>query len=84
MLPFLSKDRSTFLISFPLGLNASDATAATMWLCRYPLHRQTVICILLQRLAEGWGQCLADKSHQGVTLRKDFYVLPEATFPRVC
>lgn len=41
-----------------------------MWLLRYRLLLQPIICILWRLQTEGWGQCLGDKSHQGITWRE--------------
>lgn len=57
---------------------------ATMWLLRYPRFLQPLICMLRRRQTEGWGQCWVDKSHQGITFRKDLCVLPQTTLLCVC
>ncbi len=57
---------------------------ATMCLWRYPFRQRAIIFILLQSQAGGLGYNSVDKSHQGVTLRKDLCVLTETTLLNVC
>ena len=92
---FLSKDGSVllclaaFLISashipsaFPPGSNASHATAATVWLPEIPSPPAAGNMYSAPEPGwGGWGHCSVDNGHQGVTLRKDLYVLSESTIP---
>lgn len=52
--------------------------AHRLFLCRW------AICILLRKQRLGWRRCCWDKSHQGISRRKDLWFHPEATLLRVC
>lgn len=96
LLLFLFKDGSNVIMSSSFLISAPYVPCVSFYIERQRCHNghsvaveiplcwQAIICILLQSQAGGLGHCWVDKSHQGVTLRKDLCVLPETTLLHVC